>query len=98
MYASIRRYEGIAPASVDELTRRVQEGFVPIISKQPGFVAYYAVIAGQGVVASISVFEDQAGAEASNRAAADWVKENLADLLQNPPQITAGEVTVHKTA
>lgn len=62
-----------------------------------GFVAYYAINAGDGVVASISVFETQAGAEESNRMAASWVKQNLASLLPTPPEITAGEVGVHQT-
>ena len=97
MYVSVRRYK-MEPGSVDELMRRVEEGFVPIVSKGPGFVAYYALDAGDGVVASISVFEDQAGAEESNRMAADWVRENLASLLPNPPEVTAGEVRVHKAA
>lgn len=95
MYASIRRYK-MDPGSVDELMRRVKEGFVPIISRGAGFMAYYAVNAGDGVVASISVFETQAGAEESNRMAASWVKENLAALLPTPPEITAGEVGVHQ--
>jgi hypothetical protein len=47
---------------------------------------------------SISLFEDQSGAEESNRRAADWNRENIASLLQNPPQITAGEVVTHKSA
>jgi hypothetical protein len=42
--------------AVDELMRRVEEGFVPIISNAPGFIAYYALDAGEGVVASISIF------------------------------------------
>lgn len=96
MYASIRRYN-MEPGSVDELMRRVNEGFVPIISQAPGFMAYYAVNGGGGVVASISVFETQAGAEESNRIAADWVRRNLASLLPMPPEITAGEVGVHQT-
>ena len=95
MYASVRRYE-TDPGSVDELMRRVEEGFVPIISKAPGFVAYYALDAGDGVVDSINIFEDQAGAEESDRRAADWVKENVASLLPNPPEATAGDVRVHK--
>jgi hypothetical protein len=76
----------------------VNQGFVPIISKAPGFVAYYVVDAGNDVVASVSVFQDQAGAEESNRMAADWVKENIASLVSGSPEITAGVVTVHKTA
>jgi len=97
MYASIRRYK-TSPGAAAELAQRVNQGFVPIISKAPRFVAYYVVDAGNDVVASVSVFQDQAGAEESNRMAADWVKENIASLLTGPPEITAGAVTVHKTA
>ncbi len=97
MYVSVRRYEMDAE-EVDELMRRVEEGFVPIISNAPGFIAYYVLDAGEGVVASISIFTDQAGAEESTRLAADYVKENLAALLQFLPEITAGEVKVHKAA
>lgn len=97
MYASIRRYK-TTPGGAAELTRRVNQGFVPIISTAPGFVAYYVVDAGNDVVASVSVFQDQAGADESNRMAANWVKENIAALVSGTPEITAGVVTVHKTA
>ena len=76
----------------------MNQGFVPIVSKAPGFVAYYVVDAGNDVVASVSVFQDQNGAEESNRMAADWVKENIASLVSGPPEVTAGAVTVHQTA
>ena len=88
----------MASDSVDEFTRLVNEGFVPIISQGPGFIAYYVLNAGEGAVASISIFKTQAGAEESNKMAADWVKQNLLPLLPTPPEITAGEVTAHKTA
>jgi hypothetical protein len=85
-------------ASVEELMRRVNEGFIPIIKDAPGFLAYYAVDSGLGTVTSVSVFENQAGADESNRMAADWVRENLASMLPNPPEITAGEVGAHEAA
>ena len=53
-----------------------------------------AIDAGDGVVASISVFENQEEAERSDEAAADWVKDNLADVVEGPPEITAGEILV----
>ncbi len=93
-YATVRRYEGVTDPA--EAGRRVAEGFVPIISGIPGFMAYYWVDAGDRVMFSTSVFRDKAGAEQSNATAADWVRENLAPLLPNPPQITAGEVVAHK--
>ena len=94
MYATVRRYAGATDPS--ERGRRVNEGFVPIISTIPGFVALYLVDAGGGVMISTSVFQDQSGAEESNRRAADYVRQNLASLLPNPPQITAGEVVAYK--
>ena len=94
MYATVRRYEGVTNPS--EAGRRVSEGFVPLISQIPGFVAYYWVDAGGSVMISTSVFQDKAGAEESNRRGADWVRQNLAPVLPNPPQVTAGEVVAHK--
>ncbi len=94
MYATVRRYEGVTDPR--EAARQVNEGFVPLISQVPGFLAYYWVDAGGSVMVSTSIFEDQAGAEESNRRAADYVRQHMAPLLPNPPQITAGEVVVHK--
>ena len=96
VYRSVRRYEGVTDPS--EAGRLVEEGFIPIISEVPGFVAYYWVDAGDGVMVSTSVYEDQSGAEESNSRAADFVQENLASLLPNPPQIAAGEVVAYKTS
>ena len=95
MYATIRRYDGVTNSR--EAGKRVNEGFVPLISQLPGFVAYYWVDAGGGVMVSTSVFQDQASAQESNKKAADWVRQNnMASLMPNPPQITAGEVVAQK--
>lgn len=95
MYATVRRYEGVTNPS--EAGRLVRETFLPVISEISGFVAYYWVNAGGSVMISTSVFQDKAGAEESNRRAAAVVRESLASLLPNPPQITAGEVVAHKS-
>jgi hypothetical protein len=57
------------PDSVDEVVRQVNEGFVPLISDMDGFVAYFALNAGQGEFGTVSVFHDQQSAEESNRVA-----------------------------
>jgi heme-degrading monooxygenase HmoA len=93
MYASIRQYQ-TTPGAAAELTRRVQEGFVPIIATAPGFIAYYVVNAGDDRVASVSIFQNQAGAEDSNRMAAGWARDHLAELIAGPPLVTAGAVVV----
>jgi hypothetical protein len=90
MYAAVRRYEGVTDPA--EAGRRVKEGFMPLIREVPGFVAYYWIDAGDGAMVSASVFEDRTGAEESTKRAADFVRENLASLLPNPPQVTAGDV------
>jgi hypothetical protein len=94
MYVSIRRYKTNRAA---ELTRKVKEEFVALISKAPGFVAYYGIEAGTDTWASISIFDTQAQAEESNRLAADWVKKSVASLVAGTPEVTAGNAVVQKT-
>jgi hypothetical protein len=95
MYVTVRRYEGVTDPT--EAGRRVNEGFLTIVSEVPGFVAYYWADAGGGVMISTSIFENQSGAEESTKRAADYVREKMASLLPKPPQITAGEVVAHRT-
>ncbi|MFJ9643972.1 hypothetical protein ACWEPM_17375 [Streptomyces sp. NPDC004244] len=90
MYAAVRRYEGVTDAA--EAARIVQDGFVPLMRQVTGFVAYYWVDAGNGVMVSTSVFEDRSGVDESIARAADFVRDHLASLLPNPPQVMAGEV------
>jgi hypothetical protein len=96
MYIAVRRYEGVTDPS--EAGRITRERFVPIIREIPGFVAYYDVDAGDGVMVSISVFEHKDAEEQSTFRAGEFVSEHLAPLLPNPPQITAGEVVAYKAA
>ena len=94
MYAVVRRYEGVKEPQ--EIKKEVEEGFVPIISEMPGFVAYYCVDAEDGVIVTTSVFEHKAAEEESTFVAGEFVEEHLLPLLPNRPQITAGEVVVYK--
>ncbi len=97
MWASVRNYQMSQPWD-DVLEKHLNEGFVPIISGAPGFVAYHCVRPSDDVLVSVSVFQDEAGAVASNDLAKEFVEENLASYLGNPPTISAGEVTSHKLA
>src|ERR1051325_9287330 len=96
MHAVIRRYK-IDPKNVDEVIRRVETGLVPLISSADGFVSYRAGVADNGDAISVSHFESAAQADASVRTAASWVKENLGQLLPDPPQVISGEVRVRQT-
>jgi hypothetical protein len=91
MYASVRTYAGNAGLA-DTLAEH-ESDIRQVIGGINGFKGYYLVKGGDATT-SISVFEDQAGAEESNRAAAAWLAENLPDLGVKPPQVTAGEVVI----
>ena len=94
MYVAVRRCEGVTDTK--KVAQLVEEGFIPIISEMPGFVAYYFVDAGDGVIATTSVFEHKDAEEESTFRAGEFVQEHLAPLLPNPPQVTAGELVASK--
>jgi hypothetical protein len=91
MYAVIRAYAG-NPDLADTLAEHTDE-IRQVIGGINGFKAYYLVKIAEGTT-SISVFEDQAGAEESSRAAAAWLAENLPDVKGDAPYVTAGEVLI----
>jgi heme-degrading monooxygenase HmoA len=88
MHTVIRRYEGAEDSA--EVCRRAVQEFGPTLRDRPGFQGYYVVDAGDGVLATISVFESEEAALETIGAAAEWVRENLPELAELPPQVTAG--------
>ena len=98
MHATVRRYEGVDQSRTDELTKKIDQTLLPRLSKLPGFEGYYLIETGDGVMSSIGFFDTSAQADESSRVAATWVREEkLETALPNPPQVTGGEVIVHKT-
>ena len=96
MYAVVRRFEGVRDSQ--KVVQVAKEGFLPIISEMPGFVAYYLVDAGDGVTVSTSVFEHKDAEEQSTFRAGEFVQEHLSPLIPDPPQVTAGEVVAYKVS
>lgn len=94
VFISIRLYEGVDPADNQELERVTREGFVPIISGSDGFIAYYVVYPTDSTGVTVSIFETREQALASNELARDFVVDNLAPLLPNPPRIVEGLVDI----
>jgi heme-degrading monooxygenase HmoA len=93
MYASIRKYS-LIPGTAEEFVRRVQQGFVPLISQVLGFRAYYVLQVRDDEVISVSIFNSPAGAEESVRRAADWVAKNIGSFIQGLPEIAVGHVRI----
>ena len=102
MYATIRRYTpkggALTKTKIEELTHRIEHGFLPIVQEVPGFHCYYVLTASEKALVTISIFESQSGAKESNRRAAEFVRNDpLKDLLGSP-EITEGELLVTKEA
>lgn len=97
MYAAIRQGKA-RTGMAEELARRIKEGAIPIISDVEGFMAYYVVYAPDDTVTAISIFNNYAGAEESNRRGVAWIEQNLTPLLTGPATAVAGPVIVHTLA
>jgi len=90
VYASIRHYEGnlelaggVASHS-EEVTR--------ILRAIPGFRTYYMLSTADGAV-SVTVCDDEASAQESNRVAAEWVRATVPDMA-SAPRVSGGEVVL----
>jgi len=93
MYGVIREYK-IQSGKADELIKRVNAEFVPMIDKAPGFVGYSLAQNGADSIMTFSTFENQTQAEESVKMAAGWVKEHVASFVTGPPRVTTGEMVV----
>ena len=94
MFAVIRHYR-FDPKDGAEIDRRIREEFVTLVKSAKGFVRYYWLDSGKGDGASLSVFEEKAGADESVRLAADYVKERLSELFTQKPEVIEGPVKAH---
>lgn len=91
MYAVIRAYPGNSDLA-DRLAERSDE-VRSLIGGIDGFKAYYLLKLSEGT-STVSIFENEQGAEESSRVAAAWLAENLPELNVAPPYVTAGEVVL----
>jgi heme-degrading monooxygenase HmoA len=97
MALSVARVK-VAAGSEREIARHVQESFVPLVSKEPGFQAFYLVSTPGDEVAMISMFRDQKAAEAFTRKTLGWIAQTMAAQVHGSVQFTTGQVLVHKRA
>jgi hypothetical protein len=96
MYVTVRRSTHIG--GMDEIVRRAREGLLPTITAQPGFVSYNIFSLENNVVMAITIFDNQAAADAVNKPFVVWAREQeLRALLTGPHEVLSGEVVVHVT-
>jgi hypothetical protein len=92
VYATIRIYsaaEGLADAVAEHKAEIVKR-----FGEINGFRSYYIVKTGPVSATSITVCDDQAGAEASNEVARDFIASNLGHLSVSAPEVHVGEVAM----
>jgi hypothetical protein len=83
---------------MEELTRRVDEGFVEEIGRQRRFVSYEFMDCGDGEIITVSVFRDADQAEASRELAHRWTEDNLRDFDFSRLEALRGEILVSRAA
>jgi hypothetical protein len=91
MYATVRTYSA-NPKLADALVSR-QGDVKDLISSIDGFKAYYLIRTAEGAV-SISIYDDQKGADESTSQAASFIRQNLPEVGGSAPQVSAGEVAL----
>jgi hypothetical protein len=92
MYASIRIYKA---DSIEDVARMVNEDFLPVLERMPGFLSYYCVAADNGTWATVSIFDTDPQTEESNRLAAEFVQNSEMISLVRRVELITGEVVVH---
>jgi hypothetical protein len=91
VHASVRRYR---VRDIDALVSKVEDEFVEQVKEIDGFVGYYVIDGGDGMVASVTVGETADAVAESTKRAGAWVRDSAADLVDGAPEVTVGEVRV----
>jgi hypothetical protein len=95
MFAGVRKYTG-SPLLSDELVKR-QDEIKSVLTPIAGFHAYYLIKTADGAV-SMTVCQDRAGVDESNRVADTWLKDKLPTFANRTPETTIGEVRIQLEA
>jgi hypothetical protein len=94
----VRRYYAKSPAAADQMIVRVREKFLPIVRAIPGFSEYLAINTGQGQLLFVTICQDASAAQASTRAAAQYVTSELSEFVSGGPEVIEGGVEIHERA
>jgi heme-degrading monooxygenase HmoA len=84
----------VEPGAMGEVQQKVQEGMVPILRQQAGFISYDVIDGGGDTAISVSRWETHEQAEQAVQVIADWVGESGVEELVERTQNYVGEVIV----
>lgn len=96
MYANISRYAGAAGKML-WAGSKAEQGLVPLLKAQPGFLGYAALASEQGDTVSFHLWQDAHSLASVRDKIGTWVSTNLPDLGE-PTERFNGEVSQHGMA
>ncbi|MBL6454539.1 antibiotic biosynthesis monooxygenase [Belnapia sp. T6] len=93
MHIMISRYAGAAGMTA-EAAPKAQQGLVPLLRAQHGFLGYAVLGSEQGDIVSVSFWESATAAANSREKLREWVMANLSGLSE-PTERFIGDVGPH---
>jgi hypothetical protein len=94
MHATVRHFHR-SGGSVDDL---IPEGrqLASAVSQVSGFLVYVLLDAGEGLLVSVSLFEDQAGLADADGIVERWMAARGSEPRLGVAQVSSGEVIVQR--
>lgn len=96
LFTIIRRYTLAGPTG--DVRQALQQGYVDDACKAPGFVAYLTVEDDDGDFVTVAVFRSQNDLANFANGEAQWIAQNLDDLLPAPDEAISGDTYIHAMA
>ena len=94
MFMSIRRYR-IGGGELDEVVRRVDEGWADQLRNEPGFLSYHVVATEENELVSMTACQDEETLEKVIQKSGEWVGTHLSGLQVSLVDSRVGKVVSH---
>jgi len=96
MHAVVRTYTGKGAKELIGLIEKKKSEIENLLSTVSGFVSYTCCRSEDGGF-TVSVADSKAGTDQSIQIAKDWIGKNAGSIGAQPPQVSEGQVVIHKT-
>jgi hypothetical protein len=94
MYMSIRTYR-VGSGQLNEVVRRVDEGWADQLRSEPGFLSYHVVATGPNELVSMTACLEEDGLERVVQKSGEWVGTRLMGLDVVLEHSRLGKVVSH---
>ena len=92
VYTVVRRYT--LSGATSDLRNALMNGYVQDVCQAPGFIAYFTVEDEDGDFVTIAVFRSQQDFDNFANSEANWIAQNLSDLLPSPDEAISGQTFI----